>query len=223
MKDATGEHVHPRDLLLLAMQRYAEGESAAQLEAEPFDKTCIRRKAFILRVTLPIGETSVERVVAVPYHCTFRDLHRMIQRCYNWQNYHLYEFTVLDEHDVVVAQVSVDEENYANDPLEKPTKRLSAHLPRNKRLFYTYDFGDSWEHFIELERFEEAYTEKLPRCLSGVGTAPPEDVGGEGGYLEFLDIVNGPPCQERSKMLAWAGSQNWKSFDLEEVNRWMLI
>jgi hypothetical protein len=46
---------------------------------------------------------------------------------------------------------------------------------------YEFDFGDSWEHTIRLERLIKANAFKAT-YLEGCGERPPEDVGGSWGY-----------------------------------------
>jgi hypothetical protein len=47
-----------------------------------------------------------------------------------------------------------------------------------KTIRYLYDFGDSWDHVIKLEKwFENTSIEGLPFLLEATGRCPPE-VGG---------------------------------------------
>lgn len=48
-------------------------------------------------------------------------------------------------------------------------------------VIYEYDFGDSWEHIITLEKVVKS-NEFRATFVEGIGERPPEDVGGEGGY-----------------------------------------
>jgi len=53
---------------------------------------------------------------------------------------------------------------------------------------YEYDFGDCWEHEIEVEKVMEPEAGvRYPRCLAGERACPPEDCGGPGG--RFLMIM----------------------------------
>ena len=99
-------------------------------------------------------------------------------------------------------------------------KRLSVYLPRYSRLLYRYDFGDDWLHIVDLEETIESCTEPMPFCLDGAGTAPPEDVGGEVGFLEFLAAIgDGGDAQEKDEMLEWAKSQDWQPYDRTAINK----
>ena len=56
------------------------------------------------------------------------------------------------------------------------------------RFVYEYDFGDSWQHEIVLEKILEPEPNvAYPRCIEGARACPPEDVGGIWGYADFLD------------------------------------
>ena len=60
-----------------------------------------------------------------------------------------------------------------------------------------------------------AKLKKLPILLSGEGDSPPEDVGGAGGFADFLEIISNPKHEEYREMSKWA--VGWKCFDFERV------
>lgn len=55
-------------------------------------------------------------------------------------------------------------------------------------------------------------------CVDGEGSCSPEDVGGEGGYEDFLEVIGDPKNPEHEDMLEWGEEQEYCSFDLTEVN-----
>lgn len=59
----------------------------------------------------------------------------------------------------------------------------------------------------------------LTVCLAGQGDRPPEDVGGEGGYIDFLEIIGNPGHEDYKSMKSWYEGQYYKGFDIEKVNR----
>lgn len=87
-------------------------------------------------------------------------------------------------------------------------------------MIYTYDFGDNWEHEVLLEKihpFEHGMA--LPICIKGKRACPPEDIGGAGGYAQFLDAVSDPAHPEHDEMLDWGGGDfDAEHFNLDEVN-----
>lgn len=66
---------------------------------------------------------------------------------------------------------------------------------------------------------------KYSRCIEGERHRPPEDVGGIGGYENFLKAINNPNHPEYDDMLVWAEKDTGgRKFDpeyfyLNEVNR----
>lgn len=52
----------------------------------------------------------------------------------------------------------------------------------------------------------------------GSGDAPPEDVGGSGGFEEFLEVIQNPASQEYEQANQWAEMQRWSRFDRDKVN-----
>jgi hypothetical protein len=82
-------------------------------------------------------------------------------------------------------------------------------------LRYDYDFGDGWEHKVELEKvipFDPNIT--LPKCIKGRRACPPEDVGGTWGYEEFLNAIGDPSHPEHAEYVEWIGG----TFDSENFN-----
>jgi len=220
------EYVDPRELLLKAMEQFRQDKQTvfstdAILNAKP-----VAEKAFIFSVELPCGENPIWRKLAVPARSTFEKFHKILQVSFNWQNVHLHQFQIIADNGNVVAESSADGTDEYSLPDQQffdyfnERKRLSSFLPLYHSIRYLYDFGDDWLHTIELEQAIENYEGALPCCLDGEGTAPPEDVGGEGGYLEFLSVIEGDTdSEQKQEMLNWASSQRWKEFNLQEINR----
>ena len=97
---------------------------------------------------------------------------------------------------------------------EKPTLALEVAKTRpavylaGMRAQYEYDFGDGWEHDVELEAVGlRVPSAKYPRCLAGERACPPEDCGGPPGYERLLEILANPAHEEYDEMLEWVGGQ----------------
>lgn len=87
--------------------------------------------------------------------------------------------------------------------------------PRGELFDYLYDFGDGWNHKIEVEEIlSPAAALIFPRCLAGARACPPEDVGGISGYANFMAVLQDPGDPEYEAYLTWAGG----SFDPEQFN-----
>ena len=83
---------------------------------------------------------------------------------------------------------------------------LQKIVPKLKSvLVYKYDFGDSWDHFITVEKILSAYpaVASAAECLDGAGACPPEDCGGVSGYADLLKILT-PPTRKVRELIAVA-------------------
>ncbi len=104
--------------------------------------------------------------------------------------------------------------------IRKPSSiKIDKYLKKYGELNYIYDYGDYWEFLIVLEDIIEGYSHGYPQLLDGAGDAPPEDVGGIGGYYRFLKIYNDPEHPEHESMKTWAESQRYKEYNKEFINR----
>jgi hypothetical protein len=80
------------------------------------------------------------------------------------------------------------------------------------KILYTYDFGDSWDHELLVERtLTAADGGQYPACLAGEGACPPEDCGGSGGYERLREIL-ADRDPEHEHMLEWLGVDDAAEF-----------
>jgi len=76
----------------------------------------------------------------------------------------------------------------------------------DRKIRYTYDFGDNWDHSIVVEKTTSASgVAAVPDCIGGRRACPPEDCGGLWGYRELLDILADPSHPEHDERLEWTG------------------
>ncbi|MDQ0482507.1 plasmid pRiA4b ORF-3 family protein [Guptibacillus hwajinpoensis] len=218
--DGKKSYIHPNE------QMYKDLEEMA-------GQAIFSSEAYELKVTLNLENHSVWRNITVPINTTFNRLHNILQVAFGWQNSHLHDFSIYpiynDDNvipmnkDTAVMNLVCDPEasSYQDEvPMKMETRvKLSDILPA--RIVYSYDFGDDWTHTIEVQRVIEDYRFNYPTCTDGEGDTPPEDVGGEGGYDEFLKIVNDKNHPDHAHMVNWGTMQGYKKFDLKEIN-WRL-
>jgi hypothetical protein len=145
----------------------------------------------------------------VPGGYTLDRVHRAVQYAMGWQNCHLHSFEADGEHygppDPAGGLPVQDELDV----------RLDAIATKGTRLVYTYDFGDWWEHEVEVEDVHPADPdERYPLCLDGERACPPEDVGGPDGYRHFLDAIADADHPDHAELSAWLG----RRFDPEDFD-----
>jgi hypothetical protein len=101
--------------------------------------------------------------------------------------------------------------------------RLDQVLRKPKdRMIYEYDFGDSWEHNVVVEKVVPVVPgrRRYPMVTGGKRACPPEDCGGVPGYYHFLEVLKNPRHPEYEDILEWyGGAYEAEAFDIQEVNR----
>ena len=172
-----------------------------------------------LKISLRSSKPPIWRRVLVPSAMPLEILHNIIQITFGWRNCHLHQF--IDGR--TYYQPGGEDDDFCDmmDVEDSDGLRISDLLCKAKdKIVYEYDFGDSWEHQILLEKVLEPDQKKtLPLCIKGMRACPPEDCGGMYGYYELLETLNGPDCQEKKELLEWAeGPIDPDAFDLVAVN-----
>lgn len=175
------------------------------------------RKIYQFKVTLRGIRPLIWRRFQVYDDLTFYEFHRVLQNVMGWYNAHLHAFN-LDGWQITDAETLAEG---WNDGEDEQKARLNQYVKREKQKFlYEYDFGDSWEHEILLERILPPEPgARYPRCLKGKRACPPEDCGGMWGYEVLLESLADENDPEREEYLDWLGGEfNPKKFDLAQVN-----
>lgn len=163
-----------------------------------------------LRVTLDDVEPPVTRTLDVPADIRLDRLHAALQAAFGWADYHLWEFRTGD------VGWGVPDPDWPDGPLDarKTTLWQAIEDSGAETLAYLYDFGDGWEHTVEIQRFDDAEPgNKYPVLIEASGRCPPEDVGGPWGYADFLDAIADPDHEQHDDIKEWHG----EDFDPEEV------
>lgn len=166
-----------------------------------------------LRITLQDIEPKIWRRVDVPLSTTLMALHDIIQVVMRWTDSHLFEFVVGDR---VYGEPSPDDEDFERKVYQAKSIRLKQLLERGvERFLYVYDFGDNWRHDVVVEgvRDGDADTD-YPAFVDGARRGPPEDVGGETGFMDFLEAALNPTHEEHAQMIEWYG----KPFDPHDID-----
>ena len=127
-------------------------------------------KLFKLKIRLANYEKEVSRTILVPIDINFEELHECIQKAMGWKNEHLYNFKIGE------VEIESEEEQAENeiDQKESIYTKINELLRKGDKFKYTYDYGDDWQHDIEvLETIE--FGSKKPLILEGTGACPKEN------------------------------------------------
>jgi hypothetical protein len=107
-----------------------------------------------IKVCIKEIEPVVWRRLRIPGNITFQQLHQIIQAAFGWLDYHLYNF----KFNKVVVTVPDDYfapgELYGEDvtELNSMTTIINELFDAGDSCRYEYDFGDSWQHEIVIEK-----------------------------------------------------------------------
>lgn len=225
VNDGSGDYLYPNKEMYKDLKEF-------------FDINIFGCRAVRLKINLKLEKHNVWRKLIIPLNFFFTDLHKALQIIFNWQNRHLHEFYIYDEKRT--QELSINHPAYHHDnfkpivnilsPYEEILEedkdinlfiegeiKLSEYLPG--KMKYNYDYGDNWQHYIEVEELIDEYDKNYPICLDGKGETPPEDVGGETGYEDFLNKIRNEDHPQHSNMLTWAKSQGLERFDIEKINK----
>jgi hypothetical protein len=171
-------------------------------------------QVYQLKITMRDIKPPIWRRVQVK-DCSLSQLHDIVQTCMGWTNSHLHAFEIGGE------QYSEPDPTGMMETEDERKVRLSLVVAGGiKKFSYTYDFGDNWEHVIQVEKTLPAEPGvRYPRCTDGKRACPPEDCGGSWGYGDFLEAIQNPEHEEHEDMTEWIGGEfDPEKFDLEEVN-----
>lgn len=180
-----------------------------------------KRSIYIVDVTLLDVRPRVWRRLQLPGATRLDRVHQILQHTLGWQDCHCHQFRAGE---AIYSEVDPD---FNNDfALDESDYSLSDLLINpGDEILYEYDFGDGWEHRIELiETLPIEDANGVPVCLDGDRACPPEDVGGPPGYQHMLKVLANPSHPEYRDYCQFIPDDyepDW--FDLDDVNDMLLI
>jgi hypothetical protein len=148
-----------------------------------------------LKVSLQGIRPPIWRRLEVPASISLSRLHTVLQCAFDWSGGHLYCFEVGDgRRGGGVLEGAALRRTRLRDLVGAPGDRLR----------YRYDFGDDWEHLVEVEdRHAPEPGRRYPACTGGRRAAPPEDCGGIPGFAALLEALADPEHPDHDEMTAW--------------------
>jgi Plasmid pRiA4b ORF-3-like protein len=180
-----------------------------------------------IHVSLDGVEPAIYRRLVVPLDSTLAQLHHILQAAMGWTNSHLHQFEIgglCFGDPELLNQDMPDDFQQAFDSSSVRLRDFHFDHAGDLSFVYLYDFGDSWQHKVTLEKLVAVKpAPKTATCIEGARCCPPEDVGGTHGYFEFLRVLLSPEPDEleeqRQLKRRCGGSFNPKQFDVAKVDR----
>ena len=181
-----------------------------------------------IRVSLIGSSPEIWRLLEVDAGLPLKRIHDVLQIAFGWRDIHLHSFSTSDPDErrgapavpviprTWVSQELLDDGHQGIN--EADTTLGDALAIAGGVVFYTYDFGDSWEHRIELIEVINAVHLAAPAVLiRGERRGPLEDSGGIDGYHRVLSVLGDLSHPEHPSVLDWVTSTvgPWERFDAE--------
>ncbi len=168
-----------------------------------------------IKVTLRDSTPPIWRRIQVKGDTKLDELHDILQIAMGWTDSHLHTFRR------EAAEYGVPDPDFPDSMEDECSVRLDRIATEGETIIYEYDFGDGWEHDLEIEKvIAPEPGVYYPRCFAGERACPPEDCGGVWGYENMLQILNDPDHEEYEEIREWMGEDfDPEAFDLEEINQ----
>ena len=172
-------------------------------------------KAFELNITIDAETQKVWRRVIIPAQHTLDDVHKIMQKLFGWTDSHLHEFVNLENNCTYGIT-----EWFVDYPELKDSRTVSIEdaFKGFPRWQYIYDLGDYWVHDIFILHAVNSPKPILPLCTGATGENIPEDVGGVGGYQDYLAAIHDKTHEDHAAYQDWLSTSHYTSFDMERVN-----
>jgi len=172
-------------------------------------------RQIVIRATIVGIQPAIWRTVRLPESFTLHQLHRILQLVFGWLDYHLYEFRV--------GGTAIEGPHPEAEGATTPDFTLRAlKLKARSHFQYTYDFGDGWEHDLEVLEFvpmpDGATLDWSPRLIGGESAGALEDSGGPFGFQRAVSALSNPADPEHETYRAWAG----QTYDPQRFDLWAL-
>jgi hypothetical protein len=180
--------------------------------SQPGPNTALR-----LRIHLNEVDPVVWRRLLVPGKVRLAKLGQMLLAAMGWNNSHLHAFRVGD---TSYGMQDDDDDDFPDDEIDEQSVTVLQALREHQTFTFDYDFGDGWEHDVVIEELIHSDTGlKFAVCLDGERACPPDDVGGPGGYVNFLEAIADDDHEEHDDFLEWVGgSFDPAEFDVANAN-----
>jgi len=173
-----------------------------------------------LKVTINNIELLIWRTFQVPGGITLARLHEVLQIVMGWGEGHLYEFrSGKNRFGVPTTEEGRFRRENVHDT--RIVRLLEVLRLEGQKITYIYDFGDDWQHTIEVVKIVTVDSEfENCLCTGGQRACPPENCGSYPGYITLVEELKLPTDQRDADLMEWLEEgYDPQLFDIAEVNR----
>jgi len=172
---------------------------------------------YLFKVWIKESRPQIWREIEVEDSILLPEFHQILQTVMGWTNSHLHQFSRGKKY-----YCNTDNEENINDDIIDYKSIKVSDLIKNvgEHIIYEYDFGDFWEHNIELLEIRNKEKDIFyPRCTAGERSCPVEDSGGIYGYQEMLKVLKNKNHPDYQDISEWIGKDfDSDYFNIDQVN-----
>jgi hypothetical protein len=178
-----------------------------------------QQAVYQIKIVLLGTKPPIWRRVLVPAEFTLAQLHDVVQAAMGWEECHLHQF--YGDKQRVAAPDPNDDFTGGSRAINETEVCLANVLSKvGSKATYLYDFGDSWEHALSVEKILAAESRAAyPLCTGGKLAGPPEDCGGIPGFYHMQEALADPNHESHQDMRDWIESFDPEAFSPEAVNK----
>ena len=159
-------------------------------------------KAYQLKITIKNSHPPIWRRCVIPAGITFSQLGVLFNEIMGWKGYHLFSFEFRD-YGIRMEELDDDYDDPYYELEEAAETLIDPYMENTKWFTYCYDFGDGWEHRVDIEEILPDCDYDCPAVLKARGACPFEDCGGIGGYYYCLEAIQDEKHEEHSHLTQW--------------------
>lgn len=174
-------------------------------------------KAYQMKVMIKNSHPPIWRRFIVPAGLTFSQLSFILNEVMGWGGGHLSQFDFYHL-GILVEEDPEDMDWYDQEVLDATETPIAPFMDSEDWFTYIYDFGDYWEHRVEIEKILPDYEFDYPVVLKYRGNTPYEDCGGIYGYYHLLEVLDNPENAEYEDLKEWVEGLPNDEYSLEQVN-----
>ncbi|MFI3289775.1 MAG: plasmid pRiA4b ORF-3 family protein [Rikenellaceae bacterium] len=167
-----------------------------------------------LKISLNGIKPLIWRRVVVDPTLSLEDMNEVIWGVMPWDGSHMHSFS----NKTISVTVPYEEDPFNDDTDDYESLVIGDFFTEvGDKSQYEYDFGDSWEHTILLEKIVEPLEKRRAKFITGKCMAPPEDCGGVWGYENLKEVMQDPTDPEYQEMRDWMGMDDDEVFDPKDL------
>lgn len=178
--------------------------------------------AMRVKVTLKDTHVPIVRELIIPARLNFFELHLVIQRAMGWWTSHLAKFSAGEKsiHMYGTYEENAEFSRPGTIHLNGIETMVDGVLIEHGELTYLYDYGDHWEHDVELMELLKEPPVVYPSVDKRKGPIPIEDSGGVHGFEETMRILEDETHPEHEDVTMWVRSTNYrKTYQKQQINK----